>query len=71
MNTSELRLSADLEAPGDTRSLPQWHADALRLLAQQLGVANDFYFPLFGAAQLLDGKTAPVREREIKAERGG
>lgn len=30
-----------------------WHADALYCLAKQLGVGNDFYYPLISAALML------------------
>ena len=68
MQIPEPRLSADLEDDNDARDDRCWHGDALRLLARQLGVGNDFYFPLLGAAMLIDGRTLVrygSREREI------
>ena len=65
MQIPEPRLTADLEADNHGLSDIDWHAKALRLLAAQLTVTNDFYFPLLGAATLIDGKlkarlTAPT-----------
>jgi hypothetical protein len=39
---------------GNPSDNPDWHARALRALASQLGVGNDFYFPLLGAASKLE-----------------
>ncbi len=33
---------------------PNWSSQALRALAKQLGVGNDFYFPLLDAARILE-----------------
>ena len=44
-------IPADLEySEDDTAS----HAVLLRCLAKQLGVGNDFYFPLLGVARHLE-----------------
>jgi hypothetical protein len=59
----EPRLTAQLEDAAGTGKQVEWHAEALRCLASQLGVANDFYFPLLGAATLLDGNTTVKAER--------
>jgi hypothetical protein len=45
-----------MDAPVDTTPSPEWHAKALRSLAAQLTAANDFYYPLLGAARLLDNQ---------------
>jgi hypothetical protein len=67
MAIAEPRLTAEFENPDDKTPEREWHAKVLRLLAQQLGVMNDFYFPLLGAAQLLEcGST----EIAIPIERG-
>ena len=45
-------LPADLEeAAGDEREI---YAKCLRALAGQLGVGNDFFYPLIGSAGLLE-----------------
>lgn len=33
---------------------PHWHARAMRSLADQLGVGNDFYFPLLTVIKALE-----------------
>lgn len=50
------RLTPDLEEDIVSGMSPTWHAKALRSLAHQLGMSNDFYYPLLGAARLLDNK---------------
>ena len=57
MQIPEPRLASEFD--GDTSGCDErcWHGDVLRLLAMQLGVGNDFYFPLLGAATLIDGRT--------------
>lgn len=62
----EPRLSAELEDENCPLSEAEWHATALRFLAKQLGVMNDFYFPLLGAATLIDGKRTISVEAEAK-----
>ncbi len=57
MQIAEPRLPDDLEGNADDGDDRCWHADALRALAEQLSVTNDFYFPLLSAATLLDGRT--------------
>lgn len=59
----EPRLTAQLEDDAAIGKQVEWHAAALRCLAAQLGVTNDFYFPLLGAATLLDGNTTMIAER--------
>ncbi len=56
MQIAEPRLPDDLEGNADDGDDRCWHADALRALAEQLSVTNDFYFPLLSAATLLDGR---------------
>jgi len=52
---SEPFLPNDLmDAPVDATPSTEWHVKALRSLAAQLTMVNDFYFPLLGAARLLD-----------------
>lgn len=48
----EPSLTVDLE---DDDKMPpeEWTKKALLVLAEQLGVMNDFYFPLIGAAALI------------------
>ncbi len=48
----EPRLSISLEDSEDFSS--DWTTAALRELARQLGTANDFYFPLLGAARHIE-----------------
>lgn len=43
----------------------KWHGAVLRSLALQLGVGNDFYYPLLGAAQLLDGLNSRSAKRPL------
>ncbi len=57
MTIPEPRLTGELEDDDQPLDDRCWHGDALRCLAKQLGVGNDFYFPLLSAAQLLDGRT--------------
>ena len=49
----EPRLSVELE-DDDKMSPEEWTAKALLLLAAQLGVMNDFYYPLVGAAAIIE-----------------
>jgi len=57
-------LTDELTDPNNVLPPYKWHAGALHLLARQLGVGNDFYYPLIGAAKLLmDGAT--IGEPEI------
>ena len=63
MQIPEPRLSAKLEDDAGIHKQVPWHAEALRCLAAQLGVSNDFYFPLLGAATLLDGNTTIQAQR--------
>jgi hypothetical protein len=51
----EPRLTAELE-DDDKMSPEEWTAKAMVELAVQLGVINDYYFPLISAAAMLDGK---------------
>lgn len=53
-------------APSDDASRRKWHANVLRCLSEQLGFANDFFYPLLGAAELLDGRTSAQSKREDK-----
>lgn len=46
------RLPLELEL--DESPEPVWSPKALRELARQLGRGNDFYFPLLGAARLIE-----------------
>lgn len=48
-------LTAELEnfAEDGTLASHEWCAQALEELARQLGIANDYYFPLIGSAQKL------------------
>lgn len=56
-------LEEDIASGGSSR---RWYGKALRSLASQLGVGNDFYYPLLGAAKLIDGKNASAtHERRI------
>jgi len=48
----EPRLPLSLE-DDDTSSGKEWAVAALRELARQLGVMNDYYYPLIGAAEML------------------
>lgn len=52
-------LTADLEdaATGKEEDAAVWYAKALRSLAAQLGLGNDFFYPLIGAAQILETKS--------------
>lgn len=52
-------LPADLEdaATGKEEDAAAWYAKALRSLASQLGLGNDFFYPLLGAAQILETKS--------------
>lgn len=36
---------------------PDWHTNVLTELARQLGVMNDYYYPLIGAAEKLRPKS--------------
>jgi len=51
-------LTADLE-DDDKMSPEEWTVKALLLLAKQLGVGNDFYFPLIGAVSLIKPTARP------------
>ena len=51
----EPMLPTELEDSYDIGAEQDWTARALRELARQLGVGNDYYYPLIGAAQLLTG----------------
>ena len=53
-------LTADLEDGATEES--EWIVKVLRSLAAQLGVVNDFYFPLLSAAQHIE--TEPMNPRE-------
>lgn len=68
MGRTEPFLTRELEdrAGGDD---PKWTQDALRLLAAQLGVMNDFYFPLIGAADRIDELTASATSDAPKGAR--
>ena len=46
-------LPAHLEDSCEVAELRDWTARALEELARQLGVMNDFYYPLIGAAGIL------------------
>lgn len=50
-------VPSDLEDRAHGDQGPKWYADAIRCLAEQLGYANDFYFPLLGAAQIIEEHT--------------
>ena len=54
-------LPPDLMTDDDSSDKSDWHERALLSLATQLGVGNDFYYPLLGAASKLkmyhDGET--------------
>ena len=69
MQIPEPRMPSDLEDPNGVVPKNEWHAKALRVLAMQLGVPNDFFYPLLGAAQLLDGQrsslNAPTTEGDL------
>lgn len=54
----EPMLTVDLEN-GDDPAPPDWHPRALRELARQLTVRNDYFYPLLGAAQMLEERVAP------------
>ena len=46
---------------GDTDGTdPDWNAKALEELANQLGVMNDYYYPLIGSAQELRHQRAAL-----------
>lgn len=56
MQIPEPRLPATLEPSEDETPVKsdEYYPAVLRALAKQLGVANDFYYPLLGAATLLE-----------------
>jgi hypothetical protein len=43
-------------------SAPDWHERALMTLAKMLGYANDYYFPLIGAADNLRSQRQEIEE---------
>lgn len=59
-------LPVELEDRSATESLREWHMRALQALAAQLGVPNDFYYPLLGTIQLLE-ETRTDRDGVIEA----
>lgn len=54
-------LPAFLEDIADSTDA-DWNAKALEELASQLGVMNDYYYPLIGAAQEIRHQRAALRE---------
>lgn len=50
----EPRLPAELEHAKEFENSEEYYPKALRALAAQLGVGNDFYFPLIGAAGMIE-----------------
>lgn len=44
----------------ETEDDPDWHAKVLEELAAQLGVGNDYYFPLIGSVQELRHQRAAL-----------
>jgi hypothetical protein len=58
---------------GADKSLNQWHADMLRSLAKQFEADNDYFWPLIGAAELLDNQvpfmTGRMRAKPVKRRR--
>lgn len=63
-------LTDEFTRENDPRSHHKWHADALRFLAKQLGVGNDFYFPLMGAAKLIEEAERIARETDGRHREG-
>lgn len=61
-------LGAELEDRADGNGGPQWYADAMKALAEQLGFGNDFYYPLLGAAQLIEEHARQSVLANIKTE---
>lgn len=55
----------------DTRQFHDWHAAVLLRLAKQLGVGNDYYYPLLGAAQKLDMYKDGTPHADAVARAGG
>jgi hypothetical protein len=49
-------LTVDLEDSAERTGEHEWYAAALIELSRQLGVGNDYYFPLRGAAEILKPK---------------
>ena len=58
MTMQEPFLPAQLEddEPANEAEAREWTARALNELAVQLGIMNDYYYPLIGAAQMLRGE---------------
>ena len=49
-------LTVDLEDSAERIGEHEWYAAALIELSRQLGVGNDYYFPLCDAAEILKPK---------------
>lgn len=52
--TADLDEEPDFNFDLSNAGRREWHSRALRVLASQLGVGCDFYYPLLGAAQMID-----------------
>jgi hypothetical protein len=53
-------LSAELE-DADNGGDPDWNAKAMALLAAQLGIANDFFYPCLGACNQLRQQQCEIK----------
>ena len=67
-----LRSKSPWDAPSPPPAIPlemkigeprYFHADILRLLAVQLGIGNDFYYPLLEAAKFLEDSRSPEAKK--------
>lgn len=58
-------------APYISGDIPDWHAGVLREIARQLGVGDDAYYPLIGAANKIEMFRRGASYAEAVAKEGG